>query len=85
MNLKLCKEMKNFHFVPVMFRDDTWQGEKGIIDRAKIEKVLSEYGFDINSCGYYICGPAILTNVVLSSLQAMGVNKKNIHFEKFSM
>ncbi len=77
--------MKNFHFVPVMFKDDSWNGEKGLVNRAKIEKILGDYKVDISSSGFYICGPPILMNTVVPNLKEMGVKKSNIHFEKFSL
>lgn len=79
------KDMKNFNLVPVLFKDDTWDGEKGIIDRNRIERIVKETGNDILSSGYYICGPAIMTDNTISALKQMGVSKKKIHFEKFSM
>ena len=79
------KEMESFNFVPVVFKDTSFQGEKGIIDREKIERLLKQYNMNIQESGFYLCGPAIMTNGVVKTLKNMGVKKEFIHFEKFSM
>ena len=79
------KEIKNFKFVPVMFKDDGWQGEKGLIHRERLERILKENNKNIASCGFYICGPSVMTNSIVPELKNMGIKRKHIHFEKFSM
>jgi Na+-transporting NADH:ubiquinone oxidoreductase subunit NqrF len=79
------KEMVNFNFVPVVFKDASFQGEKGIIDREKLDRLLVKYNMNIQESGFYLCGPAIMTNGVVKTLKNMGVKKEFIHFEKFSM
>jgi len=81
----MLKAMKNFVLVPVMFKDDSWKGEKGIIDKEKIEVILKKHGLDISSKEYFICGPSIMLNGIIRSLKALGVKKKSIHFERFSV
>lgn len=78
-------KMKNFHFIPVMFRDDSWHGKKGIINKSLIKECMLEFNLDYKICGYYICGPEILTKTVVSSLKSLKVKKSKIHYEKFSM
>lgn len=82
---RMRKEMRNFVFIPVMSMDASWEGEKGYIDEDKINKILLEYGYNISSAGFYICGPAIMMSSVIQGLKALGVKRKRIHFEKFSM
>lgn len=82
---EMQNEMKNFHLVPVMFRDESWEGEKGIIDKNKIERILKKYGHNIHSKGFYVCGPAIMLNNVIHSLKELGVRRSRIHFEKFTL
>ena len=79
------KEMKNFIFVPVMFKDDSLEGEKGIVDQDKIEHIMKLYQQDISQKGYYVCGPPIMLENVIKSLRALGVKRNRIHFEKFSL
>lgn len=82
---KMEKDMKNFNFVPVMFKDETWDGYKGIIDKGKIEKILLSNGVEMKRQGYYICGPGIMLDNVLKALESMGIRRKFIHFERFSI
>ena len=82
---EMQKDMKNFHFVPVMFKDDSYEGEKGIIDRAKIENILKRYDHNIHDQGYYICGPYIMLKNVISSLKSLGVERNRIHYEKLTV
>ncbi|MBC7765836.1 MAG: hypothetical protein H7Y41_05065 [Hyphomonadaceae bacterium] len=78
-------DMKSFIFVPVIMNDATWQGERGIIDLAKIQKVLQIFGQPYDKLGFYICGPAILLSNSLKHLKTLGIKKRQIHYEKFSM
>lgn len=82
---EMQREMINFCFVPIMFKDDSWEGEKGIINRDKIEEILTKLGHDIYSKGYYVCGPQIMLDNTLKSLKALGVKRNRIHYEKFSL
>ncbi len=79
------KEMKNFFFVPVAFADDFWKGEKGRVDRKIIESILEKYDFDKGSSGFYICGPSAMLKLVRDSLAELAVDRRKIHFEKFSL
>ncbi|HEY5562314.1 MAG TPA: FAD-binding oxidoreductase [Clostridiaceae bacterium] len=78
------KKMKGFHFIPVMFKEESWPGEKGIIDREKLERFLELYKVDLKTAGYYICGPGVMTDGVLKTLKSMNIKKSKLHFEKFS-
>jgi predicted ferric reductase len=82
---KMKSDMRNFNFVPVMFKDNTWEGYNGIIDKEKIENILENNGIEISKQGYYICGPGIMLDNVLKALKSMGIKRKLIHFERFSL
>jgi predicted ferric reductase len=82
---QMQKNMKNFRLMPVLFRDESWSGEKGVIDQTKIEKILSQCGYNIDETGFYLCGPSPMVSIVLSALKRIGIPRKRIHFEKFSM
>ncbi|HEY9060434.1 MAG TPA: hypothetical protein VIO64_08040 [Pseudobacteroides sp.] len=82
---KMEKDMENFVFVPVMFKDETWDGYRGIIDKEKIEEILKNNGVEMKRQGYYICGPGIMLDNVLEALKSMGIKRKFIHFERFSI
>ena len=79
------KEMKNLHIATVKFRDDTWTGEKGIIDHILIARLLKLKGHNIGEVGFYICGPAPMLRLVLESLRHIGIRNKQIHYERFSL
>ncbi len=83
---RMQKELKNFKFVPVVYKeDDSWTGEKGIINIDIIQRALEKHDINIYKQGYYICGPSIMLNTVLKALKDMGIKRKYIHYEKFSL
>ncbi|MDP4182579.1 MAG: ferredoxin reductase family protein [Bacillota bacterium] len=82
---KMAKEMQNFYFTPVMFKDDTWEGERGVINKEKILSILKNNSMDVYKQGYYICGPSIMLNNVLRALKDIGIKRRFIHYEKFSL
>ncbi len=79
------KEMKNFKFIPVMFKDDSWQGERGVIDVARLKRIFSTYDIKADFYGFYVCGPAVMLQSVVRSLKSLGIRKNKIHFERFSI
>lgn len=78
-------EMPGFRFVPVAFRDPAFEGEKGVIDQARLERLAKAHGFDGPDTGYYVCGPAVMLLPLIKALGRMGVSKRNIHYERFSL
>lgn len=82
---EIQQSMKNFRLVPVMFRDDTWEGEKGVIDKDKILSIMQKNNLNLNEKGYYVCGPEVMLQNVLKSLREFKIPKKYVHFEKFSL
>ncbi len=81
----MLNEMENFHFVPVISKSDSWEGEKGRIDKERIKRILELYGFSINTSGFYVCGPPSMAKSVILALKDIGVSSDKIHFERFSM
>ena len=76
----------NLTVIPVVSNNDTWDGERGYVDRDKLERLApcEDPGETIQKNDYYICGPPIMMKKVRAALESMGVNKKNnIHSEKF--
>jgi predicted ferric reductase len=72
---------KNFKYVPIISHDVSFTGEKGFITTNVINKYLDnalEYDF-------YICGPPIMLDSQLKNLNALGVSRDNIHFERFAI
>jgi len=75
-----AKENPNFTFVPVMTRDETWQGEKGHITK----EMLTKYVPDITTPIYYLSGPASMVATMRQILTEAEVNEDNIRTEEFS-
>ncbi|MFA6161153.1 MAG: ferric reductase-like transmembrane domain-containing protein [Patescibacteria group bacterium] len=71
----------NFKVQYVMSDDPQWPGEKGFIDKEKIQHLVP----DLLEREVYLCGPASMMTVILKALHSLGVSKSQIHFEKFSL
>lgn len=74
------KENPNFTFVPVMTRDETWNGEKGHITK----EMLTKYIPDVMTPIYYLSGPASMVATMRQILMDAQVNEDNIRTEEFS-
>ncbi len=61
--------------------DDDWEGETGLIDREKIERLTGELpGKKV----FYVCGPPPMLNAVISTLKDLRVPDAGIRAEIFS-
>lgn len=58
-----------------------WTGERGFIDREKIEKYCRD---GLSGRSFYIVGPPVLTKKIIRDLRALGVRDSRIHTEIFS-
>jgi ring-1,2-phenylacetyl-CoA epoxidase subunit PaaE len=69
-----------------MFRKPkiTWTGWTGLVDAAKIKKLLAEHPTHGIDSEYYICGPKPMMDVVKNTLQQVGVPVGLIHLEVFA-
>lgn len=70
--------LKIFH---VMSGDQAWQGEKGRIDRERIERLVP----DLLERDVFLCGPPVMMKIVRSTLAGMGVPSSRIHYERFAL
>jgi len=61
--------------------DDSWTGERGHIDREKIERFC---GSKLGEKVFYVCGPQGMRKSVIASLRDLGVADKQIRVEIFS-
>ncbi len=61
-------------------KSETWQGETGRIDAAKIQK----YADDIPNSIFYTCGPPPMVQAMEEVLKSMGVAEDKIRVERFS-
>lgn len=58
-----------------------YKGEKGYIDREKIARLVP----DIARCDVFVCGPPPMVNGIMPALKELGVPKKYVHYERFSL
>jgi predicted ferric reductase len=60
---------------------EDWSGEKGYIDKEKIEKYC---GVQAGDKSYYVCGPPGMLSTVTATLKELGVPDSRIRIEIFS-
>lgn len=81
---ELAQQNPAFTFVPTMTEPEKskteWQGETGYIDRAMIERYISDPQLPI----YYLAGPPSMVAAMKELLANAGVNEDNIRTEEFS-
>ncbi len=79
------KEMENFAFIPVLMKDESFEGEKGFINQERLERFLEANSCDLQAQQYFLCGPPVMQTSILKILKSMGIKKKTIHYESFSL
>ncbi len=62
----------------------TWEGEVGRIDKTSVAKFLDKNPSRSREAHYFICGPGQMIDNVENTLLGMGMNKKNVHSERFT-
>ena len=62
----------------------TWKGKIGVPDQKQTGLFLDENPPRNKDVEYFICGPAPMMDAVEAVLLERGVNKKNLHLERFS-
>lgn len=60
-----------------------WAGRIGRISPVEIERFFNECPQQGNSAEYFICGPGAMIDAVETCLLEQGIDKKNIHSERF--
>ena len=62
--------------------EDNWDGDTGFIHLVLLDKYLKDHPApeDIN---YYLCGPPMMNKAIFEMLDALGVEKENIHYDDF--
>lgn len=71
---KLADEHGNFSYIPVVARDDNWQGQNGFVTDAIRNMNLRGYTV-------YMCGPKPMTDATHKLLMEMGVKETDIFME----
>lgn len=76
----LARELSDFQLIMSMTQDETWTGEKGRIDAAKIQKYVP----DLSSPMFYIVGPEEMNQAVEDILNELSVPEDHIKREDFT-
>jgi len=63
-------------------KDDNWNGPTGFIHSHLIESYLNNHE-DPTEIEYYLCGPPLMIDAVISSLYDLGVEDDMIYYDKF--
>ena len=67
-----------FKFIPVLSREENWEGEKGYV-HSVYEKLFQ----DERPAYFYLCGWKDMLNETRNRLQEMGYDKKYVKFESY--
>jgi ring-1,2-phenylacetyl-CoA epoxidase subunit PaaE len=62
----------------------TWAGKVGRIDKAAVESFLNQNPARTKGVEYFVCGPGGMIDAVQHTLQALEIDKKNVHIEHFT-
>lgn len=87
--LRAGERMDGFRFVPVLSHDPRWGGERGRIDKEKIERMVPAFfgfggdEFEWNSASYRLCGPGNFAKDLAAVLRDKGVKNAAVHSESF--
>ena len=82
---QLEKENPNFSYHVALsepLKEDNWTGMTGFIHQALLENFLKSHE-DPTEVEYYLCGPPMMLDAVMSMLDSMGVERDMIDFDDF--
>jgi predicted ferric reductase len=82
--IAMAAEMPKFIWYPVIAFDETWPGEKGFVDRGKIERLMLNGQGAQKEMDFYVCGPQVMMKLVIGHLRDLGVPAGRIRSEKFA-
>ncbi len=63
---------------------DPWAGNRGWIHEVVRDQHLASHP-DISSCRFYVCGPPVMLDAVLTLLKSLGVSEEKIAFDDFGI
>jgi 3-phenylpropionate/trans-cinnamate dioxygenase ferredoxin reductase subunit len=78
----IAARMPNLSVRHVMSHQDDWQGEKGLVDRARLDRLLSPARGEL---GVFLCGPPAMMGSVAAALRSLGVRRRRIYTERFEL
>lgn len=79
------KEFPNFTFdvaLSAPLPEDNWTGKTGFIHQVIFDNYLKNHP-NPEDIEYYICGPQVMSNAVISMLENLGVSREMIFFDDF--
>jgi Na+-transporting NADH:ubiquinone oxidoreductase subunit F len=82
---RLAQEHDNFQWTLALsdtLPEAPWQGPRGFVHQVALDNYLSNHPSP-EDIEYYLCGPPAMLAAVLSSLEALGVERENILFDDF--
>ena len=82
---KIQAENPNFNFHVALSepkKEDNWTGYTGFIHSVILENYLKNHP-EPEEIEYYLCGPKLMTDAVISMLDSLGVPPENIMFDDF--
>jgi Na+-transporting NADH:ubiquinone oxidoreductase subunit F len=83
--IQLSQEYDNFSWHSALSEPlitDQWQGDKGFIHSVAYHKYLANHP-NPAAIDYYVCGPPMMREAVVSMLQNLGVDKQQIFLDDF--
>lgn len=82
---KLAAENDNFDWHIALSdpqEEDNWDGLTGFIHNVLFEQYLKDHPAP-EDCEYYMCGPPVMNQAVISMLEDLGVERENILLDDF--
>lgn len=76
----LSKKIPNLKLVFTMTEDESWQGEKRMVDA----KFIKDYTNQLTNPLFFVVGPPPMTDAILGELKKTGIQDQNIKIEKFT-
>ncbi len=81
----LAKENENFEWHVALsdpLPEDNWEGYKGFIHQVLYNNYLKDHPAP-EDCEYYLCGPPMMSAVVVKTLDDLGVEPEDIFYDDF--
>lgn len=82
---KIAEDFENFEWYLALSEpqpEDNWTGLQGFIHQVLFDNYLKDHKSP-EDCEYYICGPPMMNDAVITMLIDLGVENENIMFDDF--
>jgi predicted ferric reductase len=80
--LNLKTQLRGLRIFYVLTRDPEYEGEKGRLDRPRLERLVSDCS---NSAAVFVCGPDQMSKEICGFLLSLGYPRRMIFTERFSL